>query len=108
MWMSSFLLPPTLVDELQKMLNSFWWGNSGEPQKGIKWATWDKLCVRKDKGEWDFGISICSILQCLGRSVGNSKLCLEERLFIARYFEKGITMENMRWVVYQGMGPSMA
>ncbi|KAL8503448.1 hypothetical protein ACS0TY_022262 [Phlomoides rotata] len=53
-YMSSFLLPPSLVDELHKMMNSFLWGISMEPRKGIKWDTWEKLCVRMDKREWAF------------------------------------------------------
>lgn len=35
--MSIFLLPATLIDELHRMLNSFWWGSNEEASKGVKW-----------------------------------------------------------------------
>nr|KYP63002.1 Putative ribonuclease H protein At1g65750 family [Cajanus cajan] len=34
-YMSTFLIPPSLEDELQRMLNSFWWGSNGRRGRGI-------------------------------------------------------------------------
>lgn len=48
--MSSFLLPSSLLVELQKMMNSFWWGSRQNVNKGINWMSWDKLSARKDCG----------------------------------------------------------
>lgn len=33
--MSVFLLPSTLCDEIEKMLNSFWWGKCDHDRRGI-------------------------------------------------------------------------
>lgn len=48
--MSTFLFPSMLLDELQRMMNSFWWGNNEDSSKGIKWMKWERVCVRKDAG----------------------------------------------------------
>jgi hypothetical protein len=52
--MSTFLLPTTLGDEIQRMLNSFWWGSNREQNKGINWLSWDKLTMRKEFGGMGF------------------------------------------------------
>lgn len=36
------------------MLNGFWWGGSGDRNKGIRWLAWDRLCVPKGQGVWVF------------------------------------------------------
>jgi hypothetical protein len=38
--MSSFLLPTTLGEEIQKKLNSFWWGSNRQNGKGINLLRW--------------------------------------------------------------------
>jgi hypothetical protein len=38
--MSIYLLPKTTIKELERMINSFWWGG-GVNNKGIKWLAWD-------------------------------------------------------------------
>lgn len=47
--MSVFLLPSTLQDELEKMMNSFWWGSNNNPSKGIPGST-RKLSTKKEFG----------------------------------------------------------
>ncbi|KAJ8649331.1 hypothetical protein MRB53_002354 [Persea americana] len=48
--MSMFLLPVSLCDELQKMMNSFWWGSSPASGKKIHWLSWDRLSSHKEFG----------------------------------------------------------
>jgi hypothetical protein len=38
--MSIFHLPSTLVDSIEKMMNSFWWGHGRTTQRGIHWMNW--------------------------------------------------------------------
>jgi len=38
-FMSMFTLLLSLCDEIEKMLNSFWWGLSGSQNKGINWLS---------------------------------------------------------------------
>lgn len=52
--MSTFLLPDTLLDELHKILNSFWWGHGTDPKKGVKWEKWESLCKHKNEGGMGF------------------------------------------------------
>lgn len=48
--MSIFLLLLSLSDEIEKMMNSFWWGcNKGEA-KGSHWSSWDRLFMHKNDG----------------------------------------------------------
>lgn len=65
--MSTLLFPPTLADELQWVLNSFWLGKGAEPRKGIKWARWDKLCAHKSNGGMGFRNSHIFNLVMLGK-----------------------------------------
>ena len=46
--MSVFMLPISLCEELQRMMNSFWWGSHGNQRKRIHWLSWDRLCERKE------------------------------------------------------------
>jgi hypothetical protein len=46
--MSKFLLPTTLGEEIQKMINLFWWGSNRKQGKGINRLNWDKLTTRKE------------------------------------------------------------
>lgn len=48
--MTTFLLPATLGEEIQRMINSFWWGSNRRQGKGINWLSWDKLTMRKEYG----------------------------------------------------------
>lgn len=50
----TFLLSATLLDELHVMMNSFWWGSNGNVSKGIKWMSWERICVRKVAVDRDF------------------------------------------------------
>lgn len=45
--MNFFLLPQTMLDELQKMMNSFWWGSKSNGTKHIHWLAWDRLFPEK-------------------------------------------------------------
>lgn len=48
--MHVFLLLATLEDELQKMMNNFWWGSNAQSRKGINWLNRDKLTMKKEFG----------------------------------------------------------
>ncbi|PNY15022.1 ribonuclease H [Trifolium pratense] len=52
--MSVFLLPTSIADEIEKMLNSFWWGIKEERRHGIRWISWEKLTMRKEWGGMGF------------------------------------------------------
>ena len=52
--MSVFLLPLSQCEELEHMMNSFWWGREPKKKKGIFWTSWDKLCIHKKNGGLSF------------------------------------------------------
>lgn len=51
--MSVYLLPKDLCAELERMINSFWWGN-GSDEKGIQWKSWERMSVPKMVGGMGF------------------------------------------------------
>ncbi|XP_037491160.1 uncharacterized protein LOC105631710 [Jatropha curcas] len=46
--MSSFLIPVSILVELQRQMNSYWWGGK------MRWLSWDRLCVAKEEGDLGF------------------------------------------------------
>nr|KYP72469.1 hypothetical protein KK1_005058 [Cajanus cajan] len=53
--MSVFIMIPSrTIDEIEKLLNSFWWGANSNMHKGIKWMRWEKLAISKLEGELGF------------------------------------------------------
>jgi hypothetical protein len=52
--MSIFLLPGTLLNEIEKMLNSFWWGHKPANSRGMHWLSWERLSVPKVFGGMGF------------------------------------------------------
>jgi hypothetical protein len=83
--MSTFLLPTTLGDEIQRMLNSFWWGSNREQNKGINWLSWDKLTMRKEFGGMGFRHLHGFNLAMLGKQGWN--LLTNQDTIVARIFK---------------------
>jgi hypothetical protein len=52
--MSIFLLPSTLIDDVESMFNSFWWGYRNENARGLHWLSLERLSVSKDYGGMGF------------------------------------------------------
>lgn len=52
--MSIFRLPNTLLDEIEKMMNDFWWGHGGASNRGLHWLSWDNLQIHKKYGGMGF------------------------------------------------------
>jgi hypothetical protein len=87
--MSIFLLPKTLIADIGKMLNAFWWGHGGATNRGLHWMSWEKLTVHKNNGGMGFKDLIAFNAAMLGKQAwkfitdGNS---LVSGLFKSRYF----------------------
>lgn len=47
---SIFLLPNSLCEEIERLMNKFWWLSDMEETRGIRWMAWDKMCVPKKLG----------------------------------------------------------
>ncbi|XP_050217619.1 uncharacterized protein LOC126668470 [Mercurialis annua] len=89
--MNVFLIPLDLCDELERMMNSYWWGRNREEKKGICWARWDRLCKPKKFGGIGFRkiheFNIAMLSRQAWRLHTNSD-SLMSRVFKAKYFPK--------------------
>jgi len=52
--MGAFPIPSSLCDEIERMMNSFYWGSKKDGSRGINWMRWDKLTLHKSSGELGF------------------------------------------------------
>lgn len=62
--MNVFLLPPSLGEEIERMMNCFWWGSNRRGVRGISWLRWDKMIVRRNLVVFDPEILVLLIWQC--------------------------------------------
>lgn len=80
--MSIFQLPATLIETIEKMMNSFWWGHGRTTQRGINWMRWERLSVPKLHGGMGFKDLSAFNLAMLGKQgwkfllVPDSLVCL--------------------------------
>ena len=48
--LSVFLMLLSLCEDLERLMNGFWWGSGTNGSSGIHWMGWKKLCVQHRKG----------------------------------------------------------
>jgi hypothetical protein len=65
--MSIFLLPGTIITNIENMINSFWWGCSGSSNRGIHWMSWERLAMHKSHGGMGFKDLTAFNLAMLGK-----------------------------------------
>ncbi|MCI12579.1 RNA-directed DNA polymerase (Reverse transcriptase), partial [Trifolium medium] len=51
--MSIYIIPDAMVNDIEKMLNSFWWGG-GPNNIGIRWLAWERMACPKQEGGLGF------------------------------------------------------
>jgi hypothetical protein len=86
--MSIYLLPDSLINEIERMINAFWWGG-GNNNKGIRWFAWDKLACSKEDGGLgfrDFQMFNMAMVAKQGWNFISKPTSLVARVFKARYF----------------------
>jgi hypothetical protein len=89
--MSTFLLPNSLIDAIEEIMNSFWWGHGGSNSKGIHWMEWDKLSVHKENGGRGFKDLTAFNLDMLGKQAWKLQSSPDSpvsRLFKEKYFPR--------------------
>ena len=90
--MSIFRLPTTLINSIEKMMNSFWWGHGRTSQRGIHWMSWEKLSAPKIHGGMgfkDLSVFNLAMLGKQGWKFITEADSLVTRIFKARYFPNG-------------------
>jgi len=48
--MSLFLIHAYVIDDIEKMLDAYWWGNNRTQSKDITWMSWKSLSVCENDG----------------------------------------------------------
>jgi len=87
--MSIFQLPFTLINTIEKIMNSFWWGHGHTNQRCINWLSWEKLSMHKSHGGMgfkDLSTFNLAMLEKQGWEFLTKPRCLFSCLFKARYF----------------------
>ncbi|XP_019158935.1 PREDICTED: uncharacterized protein LOC109155745 [Ipomoea nil] len=86
--MSIYLLPTTLCASLERLMNRYWWGQSGN-DGSIHWLAWDRMCKPKKYGGMGFKrlqeFNLALLAKQGWRLLTNQK-SLMARVFKARYF----------------------
>jgi len=87
--MGAFLIPTSLCEEIERMMNSFYWGFKKNGRRGINWMRWDKLTLHKSLG----GLGFCNMetfnLSMLGKQIWKlltNSSSLLTRVLKAKYF----------------------
>ncbi|WCJ18876.1 RNA-directed DNA polymerase (reverse transcriptase)-related family protein [Euphorbia peplus] len=87
--MSLFQFPKSLCEDLEKLMNAFWWGSDGTGKGSLHWKSWDKLCVPKKYGGMGFRKLFqfnVALLAKQGWRILSNPSSLVARVFKACYF----------------------
>jgi hypothetical protein len=86
--MSVYLLPDSTIKDIERMMNSFWWGG-GANNKGIRWLAWDRMTYPKAQGGMGFrdlhAFNLAMIAK-QGWNIMTKPHTLVAKLYKARYF----------------------
>ena len=89
--MGAFLIPTSLCEELERMMNSLYWGSLKNGRCGINWMRWDKLTLHKSLG----GLGFCNMeaftLSMMGKQswkLLTDSTSLLTRILKAKYFPR--------------------
>ncbi|XP_058722436.1 uncharacterized mitochondrial protein AtMg00310-like [Vicia villosa] len=86
--MSLFILLEAVIQDIERMLNAFWWGG-GRDSGGIRWMSWDRIACSKEDGGLgfrDFKAFNIAMVAKQGWSLLSKPDTLVSRIFKARYF----------------------
>ncbi|XP_031114462.1 uncharacterized protein LOC116018116 [Ipomoea triloba] len=102
--MSVFLLPIELCKDIEKVMNSFWWGCEGDRVRGIRWKSWEILCVPKQFGGMRFGRIREFNIAMLGKQVW--RLINQLSSLLARTYKAKYYANNNFFEAHLGSNPS--
>jgi hypothetical protein len=86
--MGVYLLSESTIKDIERMMNSFWWGG-GSHRKGIRWLAWDQMTCPKAVGGMDFRdlhTFNLAMMAKQGWNIMTKPHTLVSRLYKARYF----------------------
>jgi hypothetical protein len=85
---SVYIILDATVNDIEKMLNSFWWGG-GKNNKGIRWLAWERKACAKEIGGLgfrDFKAFNLAMVAKQGWKIMTQPETLVARMFKERYF----------------------
>jgi hypothetical protein len=94
--MSVYVIPDSIIKDIERMLNSFWWGG-GAHNKGIRWLAWDRMTLPKAKGGLgfrDLHTFNLSMIAKQGWNIMTKPHTLVARLYKARYFANSTLFDS--------------
>nr|KYP42577.1 hypothetical protein KK1_036020 [Cajanus cajan] len=90
--MSVFMIPNRTIDEIEKLLNAFWWGANSNKHKGIKWMRWERLAISKLEGGLGFknlsAFNLAMLSKQAWRFLSNPN-SLISRIYQEKYYPEG-------------------
>ncbi|GAU38494.1 hypothetical protein TSUD_64740 [Trifolium subterraneum] len=107
--MSMFILPASLIHDIEKMINAFWWrsgSTNNNNTKGIHWLVWERLACPKAHGGLGFRNFEAFNKAMVAKQVWNivqNPNSLVAKLLKARYFPR-----SYLFVAPLGYNPSFA
>ncbi|XP_019159671.1 PREDICTED: uncharacterized protein LOC109156272 [Ipomoea nil] len=90
-----------LSEEIERIMNSFWWGCERRKRGGIRWSQWKDLCVPKQFGGMGFRRvreMNLAMLDKQGWNFLNKPEALVTKIFKARYFPNCSFLEGDPWL----------
>jgi hypothetical protein len=102
--MSIFRLPNTLLDEIEKMMNAFWWEHGGARNKSLHWLSWENLYVHKNHGGMAFKDLTAFNVALLGKQ--GWKLQTDSDSLVSRIFKAQHYLNNSYSELKLGHNPS--
>lgn len=97
--MSCFKIPKTLCQEIERLMNAYWWSSNSNLSKGIKWLAWEKMGVAKSKGGLGFRNLNGFNMALLGKHCWNfisNPLSLVARVYKAKYYPDSHLLQATR------------
>jgi len=108
--MSTFPLPDSLLKDIEKMLNSFWWGHNAANSKGIHWMSWERLSTPKCFGGMGFKNLKAFNMAMIGKQAWKlvtSPNSLVTKLLKAKYYPRsdyfGVAVGHNPSYVWRGL-----
>ncbi|XP_031120296.1 uncharacterized protein LOC116023435 [Ipomoea triloba] len=94
--MMVFLLPVGLCADIESILNKYWWTGTVGNGTGLRWKSWSRLCVPKEKGGLGFRRIREMNLALLGKHVWHllsRPESLVARVYKSRYYPNSSLFE---------------
>ncbi|CAH9077124.1 unnamed protein product [Cuscuta epithymum] len=87
--MNVFLLPRELCEEIERLMNGYWWRGTKLDQRGLRWRKWESLCRPKKAGGLGFrrvrDFNLAMLAKQAWRLITDTG-SLVSRVFKARYY----------------------